>query len=172
MLRDWDGSASVYASLSTENPDAVIFSDASGDVGYGAIEIRSHNFGSGIWSGDELKLAGRDSSISSTHLEIMAIAKAIRTFAKPFQAVQVFADSAAAVFVLQKRYDRRSDHSQGLMIALDKFCRDNGISLYFTHVPRSHKMIQIVDDLSKNIVPKVLVGWERVKLISIDPVIF
>ena len=85
--------------------------------------------------------------------------KAIYTFAKANQAVQVFADSAPAVFILQKRYDRKSDHSQGLIIALDLFCRDHGISVYFTHVPRTNDMIQVVE--SKGIKSDALLGEEE-----------
>lgn len=172
LLRDWNGSTSVFASLSTDNPDVVIYSDASSEYGYGMLEARSRCFGFGLWTANELRLAERGKSISSTHLEIMAITKAICTFAKSCQAVQVFTDSAAAAFILQKRYDKKSDHSQGLIIAMDRFCRNNGISLYFTHVLRTHEMIQLVDELSKGVVSDKLMGWREVKPISIEPILF
>jgi ribonuclease HI len=172
LLYDWQGTASMYASLSTEDPDAIIYSDASGDVGYGAIEMKSQRFGHDIWSLDELKSAQRRSSVSSTHLEVAAIMKAIRTFAKPFQAVQIYADSAAAIFILQKRYDRHSDISQSLIMAMDRYCRDRGIALFFTHVSRTHSLIRVVDDLSKMIMPTFLDGWERSNMLDFDPIIF
>jgi ribonuclease HI len=172
LLHDWNGSTSVYASVSTNNPDIIIYSDASGECGFGAIEVISHSFTYGKWSADEFKLAMRVASISSTHMEIMAIVKAVKTFAKRNSAVHVFADSAAAIYVLSKRYDKKSDHSQGLIIALDRYCRTHGISIFFSHVPRTNDMIQIVDQLSKDIVPNFLLGWEKVDFADLSPIIF
>jgi len=172
LLHDWRGSASIYASLQADHPDAIIYSDASGEVGYGALEVKTRKFMKGVWTDKEMSSAQRLHSTSSTHLEILAMVKAIRTFARPYQSIRIFADSAAAVFILQKRYDRNSDISQGIIIAIDRFCRDHGISLFFTHVLRSHDHIQIVDALSKGSIPECIQDWEEVKAISMTPIQF
>ena len=105
---------------------------------------------------------------------MLAIIKAVKTFAKPNTTVQVFADSAAAIFVLQKRYDRKSEVSQGLIISMDRHCRDNGIAIFFTHVPREHQVIKLVDSLSKGSIPLGLKsgGWKRVRLELMSPTLF
>ena len=54
LVRDWSGSASIYASVITTSPDIVIFSDASGDIGFGAIEAKSTCYGYGTWTPTEL----------------------------------------------------------------------------------------------------------------------
>lgn len=172
LMHDWKGSASIYAPLTVETPDLVVYSDASGEIGFGAIEVNSKSYFHGKWSTEEVLVATRSKAVSSTHLEILAIIKAVKTFAKPFKSVQVFADSAAAIYILQKRYDRSSDHTQALIISLDRFCRDNSISVFFEHVPRENSMIQLVDSLSKSIVPAFFDKWSRVKFVSVVPTIF
>ena len=174
LLKDWSGSASIRSFASSSSPDLVIYSDASGDFGFGALEVTSKSYGCGIWTDEEIAAATRTKAVSSTHLEVLAIIKAIKTFAKPDCMVQVFADSAAAIYVLQKRYDRKSEVSQALIISLDRHCRDNGIALFFTQVNREHQVIQQVDSLSKGSIPTELQDgeWRRVMLIEMPPTLF
>lgn len=172
LLTDWKGSASIYASVACGPPDLIIYSDASGDTGYGALDYYSKRFIRGIWSRSELLSATRVNSVSSTHLEILAMTKAIRTFALRNSAIQIFSDSLAAICIMQKRYDRNSDLSQGVIIALDRFCRDLGASLFFTHVPRDHDMIRIADSLSKDCIPETLRDWEERVVLSLQPMLF
>ena len=175
LLHDWSGSASILASFGSSSlPDVTIYSDASGDFGYGALEMKTMLYGSGVWTNEEIAAATRQKAVSSTHLEVLAIIKAVKTFAKPNTTVQVFADSAAAIFVLQKRYDRKSEVSQGLIISMDRHCRDNGIAIFFTHVPREHQVIKLVDSLSKGSIPLGLKsgGWKRVRLELMSPTLF
>ena len=175
LLHDWSGSASILSSFaSSSSPDLVIYSDASGEVGFGALEMMTRSYGCGIWTEEEIADATRAKAVSSTYLEVLAIIRAVKTFAKPDSTIEVFADSAAAIFILQKRYDRKSEVSQALIISLDRYCRDNGIAIFFTHVPREHQMIQLVDSLSKGSVPLGLKsgGWKRVELKLMAPTLF
>jgi len=133
-LREWKGTASILSSFNIEQADIVIYTDASGEIGYGAIELKTKRFGQGKWSKEELKLAQRRNSTSSTYLEIRAICKAIASFAQPNACIHIHSDSMAAVFILKRRYDKNSDSSQSLIVAMDIHCRNLGISLYFVHV--------------------------------------
>jgi len=113
LLNDWSGSTSIYSSFAiSSNPDIIIFSDASGEFGYGALEVKSRWYGCGVWTDEEIASAIRKKAVSSTQLEIMAIVKAIKTFARPNCCVQIFADAETAIFILQKRYDKKSETSQ------------------------------------------------------------
>eukprot|EP00456_Euglypha_rotunda_P039554 TRINITY_DN3047_c1_g1_i2.p1 TRINITY_DN3047_c1_g1~~TRINITY_DN3047_c1_g1_i2.p1 ORF type:complete len:731 (+),score=66.72 TRINITY_DN3047_c1_g1_i2:296-2194(+) len=173
LLRDWSGSASILAPFAlTSNPDLVIYSDASGEFGYGAIEVNTKSFGCGVWTDEEISAATRQKAVSSTQLEIMAMVKAIKTFARPKCTCHVFADSAAAVFIMQKRYDKNGELSQALIISLDRYCRDNGIAIVFSHVRREHRLIQVVDALSKGSIPDMICDWKKVLLVSVQPTVF
>jgi ribonuclease HI len=175
LLHDWSGSASILSSFAaSSSPDPLIYSDASGEFGFGALEMTTKSFGCGVWTKVEIADATRAKAVSSTYLEVLAIIRAVKTFARPNTTVEAFSDSAAAIFILQKRYDRKSEVSQALIISLDRYCRDNGIAIFFTHVPREHPTIQLVDSLSKGSMPLGLRsgGWKRVNLKLVSPTFF
>src|SRR5207248_11438016 len=50
LLDDWDGSASVYIATNTNKPDQVIYSDASGNKGFGYFDVRTLHYGLGMWN--------------------------------------------------------------------------------------------------------------------------
>ena len=121
----------------------------------------------------EINEAMRDKAVSSTHLEVVAICRAIISLTPPNSHVNLLCDSQAAVYIMEKRYDRGSDITQGIIITLDKHCRDNGISVYFTHVQRDDPWIQVADDLSKGKIPHILFRrWKREKIKQIMPTMF
>jgi len=172
--KDWKGTSSILSSFNTNKANMMIYTDASGEIGYGAMEVNTRRFGRGIWNKEELITARRKNSISSTHLEIRAICKAIASFAQPNSCIHIYSDSMAAIFILKKRYDKNSDSSQGMIIAMDIFCRNHGISLYFIHVPRDTENIQLVDQLSKARVPSRLTEekWNEIHLVDFKPLKF
>jgi len=125
LLDDWSGSASILSSfVASSQPDIVIYTDASGELGYGALEVLTRRYGYGKWTKAEFKDATRMKAVSSTYLEVLAIIRGVTSFAKPNATVEVFSDSAAATFILQKRYDRKSEVSQAPIVSMDRFCRD------------------------------------------------
>ena len=89
LLEDWNGSASILNATGTKKPDLIIYSDASGTEGFGFLEIQSLRFGTGKWKVEDLKDAHREKESSSTYLEILAIAIAIRSLAKKHMAIEV-----------------------------------------------------------------------------------
>jgi ribonuclease HI len=125
------------------------------------------------WRSDEILDATREKAVSSTHLEILAICKAIFSIAPINSHVHVLSDSQAAIYTLERRYDKNSEISQGIIISLDKHCRDNGISIFFTHTPREDQWIQVVDDLSKGKLNKILYHeWSEIQIVDITPTKF
>ena len=171
-LNGWKWATSIEASLVCNEADAIIVSDASGDVGFGMLELKKKLFGMGKWSQKEIS-AMRDKAVSSTHLEVVAICRAIVSLAPPNSHVKLICDSQAAVFIMEKRYDRSSEITQGIIITLDKHCRDNGISVYFVHTLRDDPWIQIADDLSKGKVRIALSkSWKEEKIKNIIPTQF
>jgi ribonuclease HI len=171
-LDGWKGSASILASVARRDPDIIIYSDASGDIGFGMIEIKQRLFGMGKWNPSEKKTAMRKTTVSSTYLEILAICKAILSFAPANSHVHVRSDSQTAIFIMEKRYDRNSDIAQGIIVSLDKHCRDNGISVFFTHTPREDEWIRVAD-LSKNKLSKILYhSWSERQIVDVIPTLF
>jgi len=134
-----------------------IFSDASGEKGFGFINPSQKKFGWGLWSKDELKTAYRVSGTSSTHLEILAITKAIVSLASKGDAVLVQCDSLPSVYTMERKYCRFSEDIQGLILSLDKYLMDMGISIIFKHLKRTDDNISVCDNLSKGIIPANLV---------------
>jgi hypothetical protein len=102
-------------------PDAVIRSDASGDLGKGAgatlILPQSGNrvlvaAFSRLWSQEEHQAAMREESSSSTQLELLAVLKCLEFFRLKFPTkigsilIEVELDSKAAVHIIQAGYSR------------------------------------------------------------------
>lgn len=104
------------------------------------------------WSKEVLVSALRESTTSSTELEVRAICIAIVSLAREGSKVEIYSDSQAAVQTLEKRYSRASDNIQSLMIALDAWCNERGVDVAFRHIGRSDPRIVIVDMLSKGMV--------------------
>ena len=100
LLHDWKGTASIYDAMSTADPQFKLYSDASGDIGYGFMELSSKTYSYGRWTTKDLDEAKRCSAVSSTHLEILAVAKAIMTLIPRRSAVVVHCDSQAAMFTI------------------------------------------------------------------------
>ena len=150
-LSDWNGTAPIR-SMNFKCPDQVIYADASGTVGFGAIETSSKQYTHGVWTEEDIDESFRVKATSSTLLEIHAICLAIKTLARINSHIQVYSDSMTAVLVLQKRYCRSSDFIQGLIITMDRWCYQHSITLAFNHVYREDSNIQIVDSLSKGMV--------------------
>src|ERR1700722_11381156 len=158
LLDDWNGSASIYIATDTTKPDMVIYSDASGTKGFGYLDIKSRQYGLGKWSQLDLKNAHRESETSSTFLEILAMAIAIRSLAKDNTALEIFCDSKPALFALERRYYRGALEGQNIIIGLDKYCRDHGIATFYKHKPREDPNIKLVDALSRGIIPEGLIN--------------
>ena len=57
LLKDWNGSASIYIATNTTKPDMILYSDASGNKGFGHLDIHSLHYATGV------------KKISKTHLE-------------------------------------------------------------------------------------------------------
>ena len=86
LLHDWSGSASILSSFaSSSSPDLVIYSDASGEVGFGALEIMTRSYGCGI----EIADATRAKAVSSTYVEVLAIIRAVKTFGNFYSAEEI-----------------------------------------------------------------------------------
>jgi len=158
-----NGAASIYIATDTTRPDLIIYSDASGTQGFGYTETKSLQYGLGTWTLKDLKEARRELENSSTFLEILAIAIAIRSLAKPNLAIEVHCDSQPAIFALERRYYKGAVEGQNIIIGLDKFCRDWGLATFFRHTPRTDPTIQLVDSLSKGVVPRDL---ERIGILT------
>jgi ribonuclease HI len=156
LLEDWNGSASIYIATSTTQPDMIIYSDASGSKGFGYLDLNSLQYGFGKWSQKDLKQAHRESKTSSTFLEILAIAIAIKSLGKKNTAVEIICDSQPAVFALERRYYKGAIDGQNIIIGLDKYCRDTGIATFYKHQPREDPNIKLVDALSKGTIPEGL----------------
>src|ERR1700722_4261314 len=156
LLDDWDGSASIYIATNTTKPDMVIYSDASGTKGFGYLDFKSRHYGLGRWSQTDLKNAHRHSESSSTFLEILAMAIAIRSLGKENTAIEINCDSKPALFALERRYYRGAQEGQNVILGLDKFCRDKGIATFYKHKPREDPNIKLVDLLSRGIIPEGL----------------
>src|SRR5207248_11347655 len=114
LLEDWKGSASILNATGTKKPDLIIYSDASGTEGFGFLEIQSRRFGSEKWKAEDLKDAHREKESSSTYLELLAIAIAIRSLAKKHVAIEVRCDSQPAVYALERRYYRGAIQGQNI----------------------------------------------------------
>src|SRR5690606_4978463 len=96
LIKYWNGEAAI------KNPDdsfinSTLISDASGTIGFGAINPESKTYIHDKWTVDEIKQAQRQSATSSTHLEILAICKGIRSLIKPNSSLQVISDSQTAL---------------------------------------------------------------------------
>lgn len=162
LLREWKGSVPIIALPSSS--DRLIFVDASGTEGRGAVCMESKSFAYQLWESCELKSATRAKAVSSAGLELLNAASAVCTFAVPNSSVIVFSDSAAAVAIGNKKYSR-SDSDQWALICLDRFCLDNGIQVKFEHLPRENEWIRACDQLSKGEIPEEFIGpiWVEVK---------
>ena len=171
LLHDWKGTASIYDAISTTNPQFQLYSDASGEIGYGFMELSTKSYSYGRWAPKELDDAKRCSAVSSTHLEILAVAKALLTLIPDRASVIVHCDSQAAMFTLERRYCKGSDVVQAVIIGIDRHCRDHGIAMFYQHTPRTNSHIQLVDELSKGRLPMELKRWKFVncrKLVTIS----
>lgn len=158
LIDNWNGCVPIRKKQSLVGAaDCIIFVDASGQVGRGAICLSRNEFALQAWSCSEVFLALRKKAISSTALELVNAGSAICTFAKPGNTVAIFSDSSAAVAIANKKYGR-SDNDQWALICLDKFCLQKGITYEFKHLPREDIWIQLCDDLSKGIVCLYLVN--------------
>ena len=149
LLNDWKGTASIHDAISTDNPQFQLYSDASGEIGYGFMELSTKTYSYGRWTPKEMEDAKRCLSVSSTHLEILAVAKALMTLIPRRSSVIVRCDSQAAMYTLERRYCKGSDVVQSAIIGIDRHCRDRGIAIFYQHTPRTDSQIQIVDDLSR-----------------------
>jgi hypothetical protein len=150
LMQDWNGQAPIRDACKAEtNPDTIIYADASGDIGYGALETTKLEYAFDLWRSDEIDQAMRVSSTSSTHLEILCICKAVITFVLPQTCARIHCDSQAAIFALKKRYCHSSDVVQSFIIGLDCWCQRNAVDLFFVHSPREDSLIRLVDSLSK-----------------------
>lgn len=159
LLSEWNGSVPIVP-LSPDS-NCIIFVDASGTVGRGAICERSREFAWASWSSCELASASRKKGVSSAGLELLNAANAVCTFAKAGDSVVVYSDSSAAVAIGNKKYSR-SDEDQWALICLDRFCLDEGIQVKFEHLPRENEWIQACDILSKGGTPMILSQWTEV----------
>lgn len=151
ITNKWQGKANIQRiSKAEEKPDVHLYCDASGEIGFGAINQQKQTFIKGLWSNDEKQSAQREKSVSSTHLEILCICKSIRSLIESKESVKIHCDSISAVWVLTKRYCKHSDDIQAMIIGIDEWCLSNDISLFFEHTPRENEWIRAADDLSKD----------------------
>lgn len=150
LLSFKDGGFPIHDPLRRQ-PSKVIFVDASGDIGCGAVEIIGRFFLFKKWTKDEMKSASRKSSISSAHLELLNIALTICSISAPGDVIQVYSDSMAAVNIAKKKYCPIGP-TQDILICLDRFCLSASVTTLFTHVPRDDKWIKICDSLSRSVV--------------------
>ena len=124
-----------------------IYSDASAS-GYGGVDTTSQCFIQGRWSDSEIECALRNTSISSTHLEMICLA--VRTLCTPNDVVQVFCDSLPAVTTFTKRYSKSSELCQSLLISLDRWCFESNVKIKIDQLNRENEIIAMADSLSKN----------------------
>lgn len=150
LLQRWDGGFPILRPIKG-NPSKIIFVDASGDIGCGAVEVHNKVYLMKMWEKGELLSATRKANVSSAHLELLNIALSVITIGSRGDSIQVYSDSMAAICIAKKKYCPIGP-TQDILICLDKFCIDVGVTTEFIHIPREDKWIKICDSLSRNVV--------------------
>lgn len=149
LMHQWGGQVKITKSKSAgSEAGCVLFVDASGTQGRGAISLHDKAFAMETWAHSDIVSATRLKGVSSAALELLNAGSAICTFAQPGDTAVVFSDSSAAVAMANKKYGR-AEGDQWALICLDRFCMDNGVKYEFKHLPREDIWIQMCDELSK-----------------------
>ena len=152
LIQDWDGTAPIRdEGKASTDPDLIIFADASGEVGYGAVEVNRRLYGYGVWGDLDFRSAMRQMTTSSTHFEILSICMAIRSFATPGSAIQINCDSQPAIFTLIKNIVKCRITFKGLLLPQTGGVCKIQLRLIFD-MSRESDSIRLVDSLSKGLV--------------------
>lgn len=151
LTKSWGGSVPITGP-EDRAATCLIATDASGTKGRGAIDVTRKHFACQQWDDAEIKTAFRGKATSSTSLELLNVATAIRTFAHPGDKVIIYCDSEPAVSTITRRYSKASEFDQEVMIALDKWCMDQGVWFRVRHVKREDCWIKLCDSLSRGVV--------------------
>ena len=102
IVNKWQGKARIQEIARAEtDPDIHLFCDASGEIGYGAINLRRKSFIQGRWNINDLSKAKREKSISSTRLGLLCICRGILSLQKG-ESAQIHCDSQSAVATFTK----------------------------------------------------------------------
>ncbi len=158
VLEKWSGHAIIFDRCwQDSSADITVYCDiakdktpTAGSFGKGAFSLPHLKYYSEPWTDQELRVAMREKTHSTTHLELLNMLKAVLKFAGEAQKILCYCDNKAAVAIARARYSETAnlDIEERLRF-FDVACCERNLVVRFRWQGREFPLPKLADELSR-----------------------